>query len=488
MGSVSANFSKLNTKLVVVIASIAILLFAAVMAFITVLWGAAGGILLILAVVGPLTVYCIVRYPKFGVVFYLVAAYLIMYISGFPINFPFGTLMDATLGLLLLGFILNQKYRPNWIIFKDSITAIILIWIGYNVLQVANPFAESRQAWIYTIRSVAGVMFAYFIFSYQIRTVSFIRLIIKVWLFLSFIAALYALKQEYIGFFPYEQSKLDSDPLLQSLLYIDGHWRKNSIFSDPVSFAYNMAASSILCICLMVGPVSKKAKIVLGLLTLLFVDVMLFSGTRGAYVLLPAAMLLFAILKFNKQMLVFITLFGVGMLTLINMPTSNPNIARFQSAFRPSNDASYNVRAQNQKRIQPYIVSHPIGGGLGATGAWGVRFAPGSFLAQFPPDSGYIRVAVELGWIGLLLICSLMFIVLKRGINNYFAIQDPELKTYCLAMVLIIFALNIGNFPQEAIVQFPLNVYFFLFIAIINITYRLDKEKRAKQEEMNAGS
>jgi len=481
MGIISEHFSKLNPKLIIIFSIIGILFFASVAALITTLWGATGGVFLILSVIVPFAVYCIVRYPRFGVLFYLIFAYLIMFISGFGLNFPFGTLMDGILGLLLLGFFINQKYRPDWLIFKDSITTILLIWIIYNVIQVGNPFAESRLAWVYTIRSVAAVMVAYFIFNYQIKSISFIRLIIKVWLILSFIAALYALKQEYIGFFPYEQRALDSNPLLQNLLYIDGHWRKNSIFSDPVAFAYNMAASSILCICLIVGPTSKRTKLLLGFLTMLFLYVMLFSGTRAAYVLLPAAMLLFAILKFNKQMLIFIIAFGVIMIGLINVPTSNKDLVRFQSAFRPSNDASYNVRAQNQKRIQPYIVSHPIGGGLGATGVWGVRFAPSSFLAQFPPDSGYIRVAVELGWIGLFLICCLMFIVLKTGINNYFKIKDPELKTYCLAMVLIIFALNIGNFPQEAIVQFPLNVYFNMFIAIINITYRLDKKKQAEK-------
>lgn len=182
-------------------------------------------------------------------------------------------------------------------------------------------------------------------------------------------------------------------------------------------------------------------------------------------------------------MLVLMVIFGIVMLGLINMPTSNTNLVRFQSAFRPSNDASYNVRVENQKRIQPYIQRHPIGGGLGATGVWGVRFAPYSFLAQFPPDSGYIRVAVELGWIGLLLICSLIFIILKKGINNYFKIKDPELRSYCLAMVLIIFALNVGNFPQEALVQYPLNVYFYLFAAIINISYRLDQQKQAIAQE-----
>ena len=156
------------------------------------------------------------------------------------------------------------------------------------------------------------------------------------------------------------------------------------------------------------------------------------------------------------------------------MPTENKLIKRFQTAFAPAEDASFNVRAANQKKIQPFILSHPMGGGLGATGVWGQRFAPESMLAKFPPDSGYVRVAVELGWIGLLLFCILMFTILRSGILNYYSIKDPMLKSICLSMLLIAFAINIGNYPQEALVQFPMNIYFYLVAALINITKQLD--------------
>jgi putative inorganic carbon (HCO3(-)) transporter len=165
---------------------------------------------------------------------------------------------------------------------------------------------------------------------------------------------------------------------------------------------------------------------------------------------------------------------------LVLMPTSDPTLFRFQSAFKPSDDASFNTRAINQKRIQPFIQSHPFGGGLGATGVWGVRFAPNSYLAKFPPDSGYVRVAVELGWVGLFIFCCLMFTVLKVGIDNYFQIRNPELKTYCLCMLLIVFAYNLGNYPQEALVQFPANIYFSLTIAIISVTRILDQRERKR--------
>jgi putative inorganic carbon (HCO3(-)) transporter len=472
-----SNITSRMGKLWIAASIIGVLLISSLFAFVVTMSGITGGVLLLLSIIVPIMVVGIVKYPQFGIICYLILAYSIMYVMGFGINFPLGTIMDGVLLLLIIGFFIKQKVNPQWSLFKNPITIIILIWILYNVLQVINPNSESRLAWMYTIRSVAGVMLSYFVFNYQINSVKFIRIIIKIWLSLSFIGALYAIKQEYIGFFPYEQRGLDSNPLLQNLLFINGHWRKSSIFSDPVSFSYNMVASSILSVSLMFGPTTKKVKILLGVLALVFLNVMLYSGTRAAYVLFPVSMVLLAILKFNKQILLIFGVFAFFLAALIYVPTSNASITRFQSAFRPSNDASYNVRAQNQKKIQPYIKSHSIGGGLGATGVWGVRFAPYSILAQFPPDSGYVRVAVELGWIGLFLICTLMFIVIKTGIDSYFKIKDAELKCYCLAMVLIIFAINIGNFPQEAIVQFPLSVYFYLFIALINITLRLDQQK-----------
>lgn len=471
---------KLNNPLGYIILFGCAAVFAAVISF----SGSSSGILLIIAVISVPLVYSIVAYPRFGIIVLLLMAYLLFSFMKLGIDFPLGTLMDGLQVLLILGFFICQKKENNWKIFKSPISVIIIIWILYNLLQIANPEAESRLAWVYTVRSVAVVMLMYFIFMFQVRTVAFIRLILKIWILLSLIGAIYAFKQEFIGFSAGEEAYLHSDPNIASLLFIAGHWRKFSIFSDPVSFAYNMAISSLLCICLIAGNIRTWKKIVLSVLTVIFLIAMLFSGTRGAYVLIPAALALFAILNFSKKVLLFTIAGGLFISFLIIIPTSNPSIVRFQTAFKPSDDASYTLRKINQKRIQPYILSHPLGGGLGATGVWGQRFAPNSFLANFPPDSGYVRIAVELGWIGLLIFCIFMFIILKTGINNFYRIRDPELKTYCLAMTLIVFALNIGNYPQEALVQFPVSIYFYLAVALINITYNLDQQKNAQQDQL----
>src|ERR1700733_9092221 len=252
-------------------------------------------------------------------------------------------------------------------------------------------------------------------------------------------------------------------------------------FFDPVVYAYNMVAAALICIAFIVSKIKISKKIGYGILAVFFFIVMLYSGTRASYVIIPSAMVMLAILNFNTRVFIFLAIGGFMLGCLIVVPTSNPTLARFQSAFRPSKDASFEQRAKNQEMIKPYILSHPIGGGLGSVGIWGERFAPNSYLAKFPPDSGYVRVAVEMGWIGLLLYCIFNFVIMYTGIRYFYLIKNPELKTYCLAMILIIFAFDIGNYPQQALVQYPSNILFYLAMALLSVLMRIDVEKRDKK-------
>ncbi len=448
------------------------------LAYATALYGIMVGLVTIISLVTPLLVFFILVNPAFGIIVYITLAYIMAWLSRYLIgSFPLGTLMDGMLVLFILGLFIQMKQKKEWQVFNNNISIFILIWVLYNLMQAVNPAAASKLAWLYTVRTVALVTLMYFIFVFNIRTKKFIKTILKWWIFWSFIAACYAFKQEYIGFDAVEQNWLDTNPDLAGLLFLAGHWRKFSMFSDPVTFAYNMATGSILCMALITGPMKRYKKVILAFLAFFFLNAMIFSGTRAANPLLPIALILFAILKFNKKILMFTLGAFLFIGFLIVMPTSNQNILRFQTAFRPKQDASYQLREENQAKIKPYVYSHPFGGGLGATGEWGARFSPNSFLGTFQPDSGYVRTTVELGWVGLLLFSLMIFVILKTGINNYFKIIDPQLKSYSLAVVLIVFIWNIGNFPQQAIVQYPSNVLFFLAVALMVSIYRIDQQQ-----------
>jgi hypothetical protein len=479
----SKLFSFASSKIVLFLLSLA---FSLVVAFLVKKGGVVSGGVLLAALFAFPVLFGILAYPSFAIIILMSSAYLIMWVIRMNlIDFPLGTVMDAFEALILLTFFWHQRFRPNWSFMSEPVSILILIWLFYCFLLVLNPAAASQLAWVYSYRTMAMAMLMYFVFVYFVNTIQFLRIIMITWLILSLFAAVYAMKQEYVGFAQFELNAI-SDPLMYTLLFIDGHWRKFSVFGDPVAFSYNMVISAMICFSLMWAAPKRWQKIALATLALVFLRVMLFSGTRGAYVLVPTAFAFYFVLTFHRKMLPLVLIAGVVLVVMIKIPTSNPTLYRFQTAFSPNNDASFNVRKQNQLRVRPYIWSHPFGGGLGAAGASGVRFAPDSYLASFPPDSGYARLAVETGWVGLLIFCILVFVVLVTGINYFFKIRDRELRAYCLGMLITVFVLNVGNYPQEAIIQFPSNVYFYMAIALIHVVYRIDKQQNDAATKIGA--
>ncbi len=180
-----------------------ILLFSIASAVSIAFFGLKAGILLIIAIIAVPVLYSTIAYPKIGIIISIIVSYFLLYAEKFT-DFPVGTIMDGLLALLIFGFFLKQKYKQDWKVFKNPISIMILIWIGYNFIEIVNPVAASRLAWLYTVRTVAVVLLMHFIFLYHIQSVQFIRLIIKLWIALCLFAALYGLNQELFGFFPFE--------------------------------------------------------------------------------------------------------------------------------------------------------------------------------------------------------------------------------------------------------------------------------------------
>lgn len=153
-------------------------------------------------------------------------------------------------------------------------------------------------------------------------------------------------------------------------------------------------------------------------------------------------------------------------------PIYNPTIARFRSTFSASQDASFNVREMNRKRIQPYIYEHPIGGGFGTSGGAGATYNAGHPLAGFQTDSGYLRKAVESGWIGLLLVCILYYSTLRTGAKGYFSTPSLSRKHLYAASIATLFSFYVAEFSQSAIGQIT---DIFVYYPVVAIVMKLSK-------------
>ncbi len=411
---------------------------------------------------------------RFGIKIAIIVSFFLIGAMRLIENFPLGILNDIMISLLFISMFMHQLTEKDWSFARDPVSYAILVWVMYVVLEFINPNAASRVAWLYTIRGMAGTMVMYFIISYAIKDIKFVKSLISLWLILSILAMLYGLSQEYIGLTPFDEKWIYEEEARVKLLFVMAHLRKFSFLADPAVFGFLMVYTGILSLILSFGAENKLIKYGLVLTSLLMFLAMLYTGTRAAYILIPAGAVFYSFLTLNKKIISAVLILLAAMVVLIYMPSTDANIVRFQTAFFPEKDPSYNVRMQNQKFIQPYIQSNPLGGGLGSTGEWGKRFSPNSPLANFPPDSGFVRIAVELGPIGLLIYLFMLMVIFYKGIKDYFRIKNKKLKNYSAALLTALFCLVVANFPQQAIQQIPTSLFFFMAVAIINRLKTLD--------------
>jgi hypothetical protein len=196
---------------------------------------------------------------------------------------------------------------------------------------------------------------------------------------------------------------------------------------------------------------------------------MSYSGTRTAMAMVLVGVAFFLIMTIlNKETLigsVMIVVLGAG---LLFGPFYGGTMSRIRSTLNPSADPSMSVRDTKRVRLQEYIITHPIGGGLYTVGNNGAKYAPGHPLAgPWDPDSGYLLIALETGWIGLLIFQTLFFFTMYRGIQGYFAMDDPLLRTYMLAYITPFLAVSVAHFTQDAMFMKPVNLLVYATYAMV---------------------
>lgn len=261
-----------------------------------------------------------------------------------------------------------------------------------------------------------------------------------------------------------------SDIETYKLIYQAGRIRLFSFLSDPTTFGIMMAYMVVLCFTLFFGPWKRSTKALLLLGGFVMLLGCFWSGTRTAYIVIPAGVLFVTLLAIAKRQWKIVMLSGgmmLGGLFLINIPTSNNTLYRFQTAFQPSEDRSYQVRLNTQARIKSIVQQHPFGGGLGSCGAWGKRFSPYTVFADIEPDSGYVRVAVELGWVGLIVYMVMLFTAMMMSIKHVMRSRDPAIVNLYMGLAGVIFSLLVANYGQEAIILLPNSIVFYIILAIV---------------------
>jgi O-antigen ligase/polysaccharide polymerase Wzy-like membrane protein len=445
------------------------------------------GVLYLGVFVAIFIVVFFLRNPYFGLFFTIVFSSLPVLLSRLMpnVDIAFGSITDVFAYLLFFSVIIKYKYRTaldkNFLLNPISIGLLILL--TFYIIQVLNPNMFSTLGWFSFTRKYF-LQLCFFLCCYCLfDTWKRAKFFIYFWIIFTTILAAYACKQQWFGLFDFEWQWLNAHPKLFGLYLQWGLLRKFSIFSDPATSGVYFASVATQCIILVIREKKLKLRFWLSVAALFNLMAYAYSGTRTATLMVVAGIVFYMIATINeRRTLVFGFLCVIGFLTIMYMPFNPPAIGRIRSTFTQGNkDASAIIRDLNRHRVQPYLYEHPMGGGIFTCIPEGTKYNTGHYLEKFPPDSGYMKVFAEQGWIGLgiLLICYYLF--LRTGIKNYFQVQNPVLKNHGIALIIMLFTLMVGQYSQIAMGIDP-QTFYYLGTLVIFIRMPIFDKKLSQQE------
>lgn len=437
------------------------------------------------ASVGAIVAIIVVYYCFFEPVTGYFITMFIAFFAFYPnhilnIILPIPTFVELLILIVFFGSYNSAKKLnlPRNSILLTGVSIVFIIYTIFNIVQFFNPEMHSRGGWLFRFKRYMVYVLVYIISYRLIDTPQRFRNFMKFWLYLSFIAAAYGCYQQWFGMLPMEIAYIKSDPIEYKLMFQGGMLRKFSFLSDVVSFGVLSGSMAVVALVLAINEKQKKRKYLLYFGAFIMILGMFYSGTRTTTVILPAGMALYLFMTIRSRTTI-ITLFASVLITLfiLYVPVDNAVLNRVRSTFN-SQDASLNVRDVNRHYIQPYIYAHPIGGGIATTGTEGLYYNPNHLLAGFPPDSGLLKAALEMGWVGLAFTMLFYLVILYQCVDYYFRIKNPEYKIYIVAIASALFAIIVTQYAQVAVGQIPGAIFFFGTISMIKRLVEFDQAER----------
>ncbi|GAB5409036.1 MAG: hypothetical protein BalsKO_14010 [Balneolaceae bacterium] len=424
------------------------------------------GIVLILALlVGVPVAYLLLVEERFiipiAIAYSIFVGPFLMGVKGVPI----GMLMDGMLLIAVFGVLLRALKNKDWSFFNVPGKLILFCWLAYHILQVGNPYSASRVAWLYVMRPAVAYPFLYIIAYNMLKSNKDLTLVWGSIVTGITITITWGLVQHVNGYFDFEMAYLAAADAIH-LVYIQGRWRIFGTLTSPAQYGVVVTIFSMI-FTLMAVFLKGKIRMLYAVLAILGFTAMIFSGTRTAFIVIPLALGAMVIIERKPKLYALSAILAIMFTIVILMPTNNYHVNRIQSVFKTEEDASFQVRETNRKAIMPYIYSHPIGGGLGSTGVWGMRFSPYTQLAHFAPDAGYMRIAVELGWLGLILYLTLLINMFWLSLKSFKKLHDQKLRILGLALLSGLSTLFLIEYAQDINGKLPMNILLWIMFAIM---------------------
>lgn len=425
--------------------------------------------------------------PRAGLFTLLAYCFLIGVLARYDVLPQLGLLIDGLLLLTWIAVLFLPRGQLDWRRLNNDLCLIALGWFIITVLELLNPAGASVLGWLYEMRATA----LYWVLTVPLaclllHRVQDLRLFLQFIIGFSVLGALYGIKQKLFGVSGAEQRWLDEGGAVTHLIW--GRLRIFSFYSEAAQYGASQAHIALVCLVLALGPFTWwKRCLSAGASGLCFYG-MLISGTRGAFFVVVGSLFIYLALNGRlKYLLIGCAVAGACffLLKYTSIGSGNADIVRLRTALDP-NDASLQLRLYNQARLSAYLTDHPLGGGVGSIGVWGMEYNPGTYLAPIAPDSYYVKIWAEYGIVGFLIWFGLMLYILGKACGIVWRIRNPQLRQQLLALTAGYGGILLSSYGNEVMNQVPSAIIIFLSWVFIFQGPALDKVLSQKNKLANS--
>lgn len=448
-------------------------------------YGLLAGIALVLLPFILIYVTYLFRYPELGLYTAISLGFLILGLTRYIKGVQLGIAMDGILFMTYIVLIFSRfRDRVDWSPAKKDITLLAVVWFVYSILEVANPESKSVPAWLAGMRGISLYMMLIVPLTLMFfRSNRKLDIFLMLWGTFSLLASFKGILQNTLGVDPWEKAWLDGGAAVTHVLF--GKLRIFSFLSDAGQFGANQAYSAVVAIIVSMAETNKRRKIFFIIVGVFGLYGMLLSGTRGSISIPLAGFGLYFVLKKNKAVMLsgFMLLVAVFIFfKFTSIGQDNQQIRRMRSAFDP-NDASFQVRLENQKKLKVYLATRPFGGGIGHAGVKAQKYLPNAFLSQVATDSWYVLIWAEQGIFGLCLhLFILFYVIIKASYLIMFRIRDPILKMKMAALASGMFGVMVASYGNAVLGTMPTGMLIYTSMALMLNAETLDKETTSKEQ------
>ena len=413
--------------------------------------------------------------PRIGILMFVVYCFM-MPTLGKHIEGPqFGLGQD---GILLFTWLAVLSHRGNLYKFRhlnNDLVWLAVAWLIITILQTVNPEKPSFLGWFYEMRSAT----LYWVLTIPLAMLllnkkSDIDLFLNMIIVLSFLGALYGIKQLYIGPDAAENRWLEAGAHKTHILF--GKLRVFSYYSEAAQFGASQAQLAIMCLILALGPYSLKKKLLYSVASMFIFYGMLISGTRGSMAALVGGGFMFLVLNKQMRILILGSIIGLsflGTLKFTSIGSSNEKIERLRTSLDPK-DPSFQVRLFNQKILKDYLADKPFGTGVGTIGTWGTKYNEDKDISKIPPDSLYVKIWAMYGIVGFVIWFGIMLFITGKSAGIIWNTRDPVLKNQLLALCGGATGILLCSYGNEVLNTMPSSMIVYISWALIWLSPRWD--------------